>query len=90
MNSSQSSSSPPIINISKPSTTGPKLPGKRSLLNAIHTLWHVRNLRYACLWITFGVGFVMFGKTALARREEDLLIEDLNQLMRNKKMKNNE
>ncbi len=79
------SSSPPIINKEKPKyTQHPNRPTQTAWLATFKRLLKVPNTRYAFLWITGGILFSLYGKRAIKRREEDLMINDIENYLKNK------
>jgi hypothetical protein len=81
-----SSLPPPVINKEKPkSVQQPGRPTQTAWLSAFKRLLKVPNTRYAFLWITGGLLFSFLGKRAIKRREEELMIEDIENYLRNKK-----
>ncbi len=81
-----SSLPPPVINEQKPKyVQRPDRPSQTAWLSLFKRLIRVPNTRYAFLWITAGILFSVYGKRALRRREEELMIEDLENYLENKK-----
>jgi len=79
---------PPIINKQKPDKTQrQQIPNQTAWLAAFKRLAKVPNTRYALLWLTGGILFAVFGKGALKRREEELMIKDIENYLGKKQKK---
>jgi hypothetical protein len=83
-----SSPPPPIINKQK-SSNPPRQqkPSQTAWLATFKRLLSVHNTRSALLWLTGGILFSIFGKRAIKRREEDLLIKDIENYLEKKQKK---
>jgi hypothetical protein len=80
-----SSQPPPVINKQKPNyvqQTG--RPSRTAWLPAFKRLLQVPNTRYVFLWLTGGILFSLFGKRVLKRREEEIMIQDIENYLQNK------
>jgi hypothetical protein len=79
---------PPIINKQKPEKAQhQQKPNQTAWLATFKHLFKIPNTRYAFLWLTGGILFAMFGKRALKRREEELVIKDIENYLENKRKK---
>ncbi len=79
---------PPIINERKPENVQRSgRPTQTAWIATFKRMLQVPNTRYAFLWLTGGILFCVFGKRAIRRREEDLMIKDLENYLENKRKK---
>lgn len=80
---------PPIINKQKP-TQKPhqQMPTQTAWIATFKRLFSIPNTRYAFLWLTGGLLFALFGKKAIAKREQELMVEDIENYLENKNKKN--
>ena len=81
---------PPIINQSKPLSAREEhyrreKPSQTAWGALLRRIWQTTNVRYAFLWFAGGLCFALVGKGVLQRREEQLMVEELDQFVRNKK-----
>ena len=81
---------PPIIHEREPPSARKEWydksrPTKSAWLQTFRRLAQVRDTRYAILWIAGSIVFCLYGKKAIASRERDLMIEDVENYMRNKR-----
>lgn len=78
---------PPIINQSKPSSVRQELPSQTAWKSLFKRIWSTKDVRYAFLWLASGILFASIGKGVLRRREENLLVEELDEFLKNKMTK---
>jgi hypothetical protein len=78
--------SPPIINQRKPENAHQK-PTQTAWIATFKRILKVPNTRYAFLWLTGALIFGLFGKRAIRRREEELMINDIENYLANKTKK---
>ncbi|UJR08700.1 hypothetical protein I4U23_012958 [Adineta vaga] len=77
----------PIINQHKPETTHQQRPTQTAWSTLFKRIIKNTNTRYALLWITGGLLFSLFGKKAMQRREKELMINDIENYLENKRNK---
>lgn len=78
--------SPPIINQQKPSRyQHADMPKQTAWGAAFKRLFSMPNTRAAILWLTGGLIFTFFGKKAIKKREDELVIEDIENYLKNKR-----
>lgn len=83
-------SPPPIINKEKPSKNQfEHRPTQTAWRASFKRFFSVPNIRYAVLWLAAGTLFAAVGKRAIRRREEELMIDDLENYLKNKRKKEN-
>lgn len=75
----------PVINKQGPNKN-PR-PTKIAWLSTFTRLLKVPNTRYALFWITGGLFFTLFVKQAVKKREKELMIEDVENYLENKRKK---
>lgn len=77
---------PPIINKQNPDKTqSEQRPTQTAWLTTFKRLLKVPNTRYALLWLTGGILFALFGKQAIKKREKELMIDDIENYLENKR-----
>jgi len=83
-----SSPPPPVINKQKPENIQrQQKPSQTAWLATFKRLLKVPNTRYAFLWLTGGLLFALFGKRVIKRREEELMIKDIENYLEKKRKK---
>jgi len=83
---------PPIINKQKPENAHQQFlreqkPSQTAWLTVFKRIIQTPNTRYVFLWLTGGILFCLFGKKAIQRREEELLTNDIENYLKNKRKK---
>ncbi|CAF1236109.1 unnamed protein product [Rotaria sordida] len=78
--------SPPIINQRKPESVKQK-PNQTAWLSTFKRMLKVSNTRYAFLWLTGGILFALFMKPGIRRRDQELVIKDIENYLENKTKK---
>ncbi|CAF3446284.1 unnamed protein product [Rotaria sp. Silwood1] len=84
--------SSPIINQRKPESAHQQLfreqkPNQTAWLTTFKRILKVPNTRYAFLWLTGGILFGLFVKPGIRRRDEELMIKDVENYLANKSIK---
>lgn len=86
MSLGKSSLPPPVINVEKPKNIPhPERPTDLSRFTILKRMLKMPNTRYVLLWLTAGVVFTVYGKRMMKQREEELMIEDLENYLKNKR-----
>ena len=86
MSLGKSSLPPPVINVEKPkSTPHPDRPTQTAWLAAFRRVLKVPNTRYALLWLLGGTLFAVYGKRVMKLREEELVVDEIENYLRNKR-----
>jgi hypothetical protein len=83
---------PPIINETKPESAQQQFirerkPKQTAWISTFKRLLKVPNTRYAFLWLAGGILFSVYGKRAIRRRDEEIMIQDLENYLKNKNKK---
>jgi len=79
---------PPVINKQKPDKIQhQQIPKQTAWLDTFKRFSKVSNIRYAFLWLTGGILFALFGKRVIKRREEELMIKDIENYLEKKRKK---
>jgi hypothetical protein len=79
---------PPVINKQKPDKIQrQQIPKQTAWLDTFKRFSKVPNTRYAFLWLTGGILFALFGKRVIKRREEELMIKDIENYLEEKRKK---
>jgi hypothetical protein len=86
---------PPVINEHKPTIARSRLfresiPTQTAWMATLRRTFKDTNARYVLLWLTGGVLFCLFGKPVIRRREEDLVVSDIENYLANKQKKASE
>ena len=76
---------PPIINEHQPKVVHPDRPTQTAWLSLFKRIVKNSNTRYTLLWVTGGLLFCLYGKSAIQKREKELMLDDLENYIGNKR-----
>ena len=86
MSLGKSSLPPPVINVEKPKNIPyPERPTNLSRFTILKQMLKTPNTRYVLFWVTVGFVVTVYGRRVVKQREQELMIEDVENYLKNKR-----